>query len=84
MHPGHDVTLKIVLDMSQFSRQIAHMMVVDKRDRPNRFLVVVPLLPDQVVTNQIPQGLRAVRILALLDVQIEIIKQMGASGSTFL
>ena len=76
MHAGHDVALKVVLDMSQFPCQVSHMMIVYKRDGPDRLFIVVPLLPHQIVTNQIPQRLRAVRILALLDVQIKIIEQM--------
>ncbi len=53
MHTGHDVALKVVLDMSQLSCQVTHMVVVHKRDRPDRLFVVIPLLPDQVVTDQI-------------------------------
>ena len=54
MHAGENLPLIVVLDMSQLSRQIAHMMVVHERDCPDRLLVLIPLLPDQVVTNQIP------------------------------
>ena len=76
MHTGHNVALKVVLNMGQFSGQVAHMMVVHKRDCPDRLFIVVPLLPDQIVSDQIPQCLRTVRVLALLDMQIEIIEQM--------
>src|SRR4029077_15654407 len=76
MHTGHNVALKVVLDMRQFSRQVTDMAVVHKGYGPDRLFVVIPLLSDQVVTDQVPQRLRAVGILAPLDVQIEIIKQM--------
>jgi EAL domain-containing protein (putative c-di-GMP-specific phosphodiesterase class I) len=76
------VALKVVLDMSQFSRQVAHMMVIHKRDRPDGFLVLIPFLPDQIIPDQIPQRLRAIRILALRDVQIEIIEQVMVQRHT--
>ena len=76
VHARHDVTLEVMLYMSQFSCQVAHMMVIDKRDRPDRFFVIAPLLPNQVVPDQISQCLRSIRILAFLDVPIEIIEEM--------
>src|SRR5262245_1814365 len=82
MHTRQDVALKIVLDMSQFSCQVAHMMVIDKRDRPDRLFIVIPLLPDQIVPDQVPQCLRAIRILMLLDVQIKIFEQMVVQRHT--
>ena len=71
MHASHDVAWKVMLDMGQFPGQVPHMVVVNKGDRRDRLLVIVPLLPDQVIPDEIPQRFRAVRVLALLDVEIE-------------
>jgi hypothetical protein len=76
VHPGQNDGLIAVLNIGELPGQVAYVMVIHKRDRPDRLFIVVPLLPDQIVSDQIPQRLRSVRILAFLDVQIEIIKQM--------
>ena len=76
VHARHDVTLEVMLYMSQFSCQVAHVMVIDKRNRADRFFVVTPLLSNQVVPDQISQCFRSIRILALLDVLIKIIEEM--------
>jgi hypothetical protein len=68
MHTGHDVAWKVVLDMGQFPGQVPHMVVVYKGDRRDRLLIIVPLLPDQVIPDQIPQRFRAVRVLTFFDV----------------
>ena len=54
VHPGQNERLIAVLNVGELSGQVAHMMVIHKRDRPDRLFIVVPLLPDQVIPDQIP------------------------------
>ena len=51
-------------------------MVVDKRDGGDRLLVLIPLLPDQAISNQIADGLGATGIFSPLDQAIEIHKEV--------
>jgi hypothetical protein len=76
VHPGHDMTWKIVLDASQFSRQIRHVVIVHEGNRGHGFLVFVPFLPDETIPNQIAYRLRPVRIFPPLYQTIEIHEQM--------
>lgn len=80
MHPRHDVPLEIVLNVGEFPRQIRHMVIVDKRNRGHRLFVLVPLLPDQIVPDQVTDRFGAVGILAPLDQAIEIHEQVLIEG----
>ena len=51
-------------------------MVIDKRDGGDRLLVLIPLLPDQAISNQVADGLGAIGIFSPLDQAIEIHKEM--------
>jgi len=73
VHPRHNMALKIVLNVGQFPGEVADMMVVDERDRPDRFLVLIPFLADEVVTDEVSQGLRPVGVLPALNVTIKIV-----------
>jgi hypothetical protein len=68
------MALKIVLDVGQFPGEIADMVVVDERDRPDRFLVLIPFLADEVVTDEVSQGLRPVGVLPALNVSIKFVQ----------
>ena len=72
--------LKPMLDIGKLSGEIANVVIVHKGDGPNCFLIFIPLLTDQIVSDEIPQGLRPVRILLPRDVAIEIIKEMVIKG----
>jgi len=74
VHPRHDMALEIVLNVGQFSGEIADMMVVNERDRSDRFLVLIPFLADEVVTNEVSQGLRPVGVLPALNVPVKIVQ----------
>jgi hypothetical protein len=76
VHARKNVSLKIVLDLGKPSREIPHVMVVDEGNRPDSLLVLVPLLPDQVIADQVAECFRPVGILAPLDVMIESVQQM--------
>jgi len=73
VHPCHDMALEVVLDVRQISREIPHMVVIDERDRADRFLVFTPLLSDVVVSDEVPQGFRPVGVLPASNVSIEIV-----------
>ena len=76
VHSGQNVSLKIVLDMSKLPRQVRHMMIVDERNGCDRLPILIPLLPDQMVPNQVADGFGAVGILAPIDQTIEIDEEM--------
>jgi hypothetical protein len=76
MHSGHDVSLKIVLDMGEFPGQTRHVMVVHERDGGNGFPILVPLLPDQIVPDQVADRFGAVRVVAPFDQTVEIGKKI--------
>ena len=71
MHPGHDVPLKVMLNMDELSGEIRHMMIVDKRNRRHRVLILVPFLTDQAVPNQVANGLGTIGIRTPFDQTIE-------------
>ncbi len=56
MHSSENPPLVVMLDLCQFSCQVSHMMVVNEGNGPDRFLVLIPLMPDQIVSNQIAEG----------------------------
>ena len=57
MHPGHDVALKLMLNVGQLSGEIRHVVVIDEGNRRHRVLILVPLLTNQAVTNEVANGL---------------------------
>lgn len=69
VHAGHDVPLEVVLDMRELPREVTHMMVVDERDRRDRFLVLVPFLTDKIVADQVAQRFGSVGVLPALDIR---------------
>jgi len=75
MHPRQNMALKVMLDMREFSGEVRNMMVVHKGDRPDHFLILIPLLPDQIVTDEIPERLRTRRIFPSAYDLIEFIEQ---------
>lgn len=76
VHPGQDKSLKIMLNGGEFFRQVADVMIIDKRDGPDRLFILRPFLSDQLVPDQIPERLRAVGVFSSFDMAVEIIKQM--------
>jgi hypothetical protein len=80
VHAGQDDVLKAMLNIRQLTGQITDVVIVDECNRPNRLLVFIPLLADQIVADQIPQGLRSIRIFFPCDVAIEIAKEMVVKG----
>ena len=51
-------------------------MVVDHRNGSDRFLVFLPLLPDQAVTEQIPNRFRPRRVLLAGNQDIKVVEQV--------
>ena len=75
MHPGHNMALKVMLDMREFSGQIRNVMIIDERDRPDGVLILIPLLADQIVTDEIPERLRACRVFSTSNDVVEVLEQ---------
>lgn len=76
MHPGQNVALPTMLNMGQLSGEITHMMVVDERDGPDSFFVLVPFLTDEVVAYEITQRFRSIGILSPFYMMIKGVQQM--------
>src|SRR5215472_10178460 len=76
MHARQNQSLKTVLNVRQLLGEIPHMMVIDERNGANRLLVLDPFLADEIVSNQIPQGFRAVRVLPACDEAVKVGQQM--------
>jgi hypothetical protein len=74
--------MKSVLDIDKFLRERRHVMIVDERDRSHRLLILIPLLPDQIVPNQIAERLGSIRVLLPRNVPIEVIQEMMIEGDT--
>ena len=55
VHAGKYLPLIVMLNVGQFSGQITHMMVVHKGDRADSLLVLIPLLPNQIISNQVAE-----------------------------
>ena len=51
-------------------------MIVDERDRSDRLLIRIPLLPHQIVPDQIPQCFRPVRVLLPRNMPVEIVEKV--------
>jgi hypothetical protein len=70
--------LEVVLDMRQFSGEIAHVMVVDEGDCRDRITICIaaPFLGDELIADEIAQCFRTRGILSPPDDIVEIIKKM--------
>ena len=64
---GQDRRVLVVLQLDQLLRQAANVMVEDQRDGADHFLVPVPLLLDQLASDQIADELGAVGVAALSE-----------------
>ena len=55
VHPRHDVPLKVVLDVREFSSEAPYMVIIDEGDRGNRLAVrlAIPLLGNELIADQI-------------------------------
>ena len=84
VHPGHDMALKIVLDVREFSGEIPHVMIVDERDRCDRLAIrfTAPFLTDQLITYKIAKRLGPRRILAPLDDLVKVVEQVMIKRNT--
>jgi len=78
MHACHDVPLKVVLDVSELPGEIPNMMVVDERDRRNRFTVRIaaPFLTHELIADEIAKCFRTRGIFPTPDDPIEVIQKM--------
>ena len=74
--------MKSVLDVDEFLRKRRHVMIVNERDRSHCLLVLIPLLPDQIVANQIAERLGSIRVLLPRNMPIEVIQEMMIEGNT--
>lgn len=84
MHPGHDVALKIVLEVRKFSGEIPHVVIVDERDGSHRVAVFAadPFLRDQLFSDQVTKRLRPRRISTPPYDLVELIEQMMIERNT--
>jgi hypothetical protein len=82
VHPRHDVSLKIVLDVRELPGEIAHMMIVDERDRRHRFPVCIaaPFLAHQLIADEIAERFGPRRVFPLSDDFVELIEEVLIEG----
>src|SRR5688572_26473918 len=78
MHPSHNVSLEIVLDMNELPGEIAHMMVVHERDRRNRLMrLTARRLIHELISDQITERLRTRGVSPAPDEPIEILEELA-------
>lgn len=78
MHASHDVSLEVVLNMSELSGEITHMVVVHEGDRRNRLMrVAARRLVHELIADQITERLGTRRVFPASDKAIEIDKKMA-------
>ena len=82
VHTRQHQFMETVLDIGELLGERRHVMIVDERNRPHRLLILIPLLPDQIVANQIAERLRSIGILLPRNVPIEVVQQMMIKGDT--
>jgi hypothetical protein len=76
VHRRKNILVMAVLHVRQLFVQHAHVVIVNQRHRSDDIRIGrFPRLLDQVVANQIPKCLRAIRISALLDQAVELLQQ---------
>ncbi len=51
MHSGQNLPRVGMLNVRQLPGQVPHMMVIHKRDGADGFLILIPLISDQIVPN---------------------------------
>jgi hypothetical protein len=51
VHRRENMTVMLVLDIGELSFKISGMMVIEQRDDPDDFLVILPLLLDKGVAH---------------------------------
>jgi hypothetical protein len=64
-----------MLDVGQFSGQVAHMVVIHERNRPDGFFIVTPFVSYEIVPNEVSDRLGPVRVMPPLDVTVELSQQ---------
>ena len=71
---AHDLMVMLVLHPRQPVAQLAHVVIVDQRQRAYHLLVRVGrFFLNQTVANQIPKGLRAVGVTPLGNGAVELL-----------
>jgi hypothetical protein len=74
----------IVLDGRQLFLEESDMMVVHEGNCPDDLAVGrFRILADQIVANQIAEGLGAIGVTALRDETIELLQKTGVDGNAY-
>lgn len=75
-----DAATSVMLGLDQFFRQVRPVMVVHDRQSPHDDLVRVRFLTDQMVTDEVADGFRAVLVVSFGNGHIEFGKQFPVDG----
>ena len=75
MRRGQDLPAEMMLLVRQPLRQAAGMMIVDQGDRAQGLITRLPLLPHQVVSDQVADELRTVLVVGLADQLLQLVVQ---------
>ena len=82
VHAREHERVKSVLNGNEFVGQRRYVMIVHERDRPNRLLVLIPFLPDQIIADEIAKRFRSIRVFLPCNMAVEIIQQMMIERDT--
>src|SRR5690554_2135793 len=74
---------EVMLLFDQTLGQAVGMMVVQKRNRPKKFLVRPPLKLNKLIANQVADEFRTILILILRDELFELVEQRLFDGHTY-
>ena len=67
-----DYPLKIMLNISYFVKKLSFMMVINQRDRSGNIFIFPPFMFDQILADQITNGLRSIGISFVLYVSVKL------------
>ena len=70
-----DGILVVVLQVGKLARKAPLVVVVDEGDGAGHLLVLLPLVLDQLLADEVPQGLGPCRIAFLFDEAVELLEQ---------
>ena len=66
---------KIMLDIHKLIYQLPFMMVIDQGNCPGNFMITLPLLLNELLADQVAEGLRTVGIFFIPDEGVEFRQQ---------
>ena len=82
MGANQDILMVMVLQVGQFLTELVQMMVIEQSYRAQGFPIILPLAPNKLLADHIPDELRAVGVLAELTQLFQLLQQGLFYGET--